>query len=139
KVGSSRVYAEVTKPNGSKVRTPDFWLRVNNPEEFRKPEFIVNSQLLHPGMTMEIGQPAVLAPGAEWPSVAVEPTVAATVSGELLLDGQPTGTAIAAVSLAALEKRTLSLTGNAATKGEYELRLRIEPNAQPGSSYYDSY
>jgi hypothetical protein len=139
KVGAARVYAEVEKPGGGKLRTPDFWIKVVDPNEFRLPSLIADTELIHEDMTMEIGQPAVLEPGDPLPSVRVEPMVAATVSGVLSRNGEPGDVVLPEQSFEAFESRVISLGGQAEAKGEYALTLRIEPEGTSGRAYNDTY
>jgi hypothetical protein len=153
RIGAARVYAETEKPEGSKLRTPDLWIIVQDPGEFCKPWFICHTSLEHPAMDMEIGQPAVLAPGDLLPTVTIEPMVNSTVSVALLREGTPTGISTAPCPIPAGERHRLALPGHthvekqsrltlpgsthAGEKGEYELRLTL--TTETGDTYTDSY
>jgi hypothetical protein len=139
RTGAARVYAEAEKPEGGKLRTPDLWIIFQDPGEFRKPWLICHTSLEHPVMDMDIGQPAVLAPGDLLPTVTIEPMVNSTVSVALLREGTPTGITAAPCPIPAGEQHRLALPGNthAGEKGEYELRLTLTTEA--GQTYTDSY
>lgn len=139
RAGAARLYAEAEKPEGGKLRTPDLWIIVQDPGEFRKPWLICHTSLEHPVMDMDIGQPAVLAPGDSLPNIVIEPLVNIMASVTLLWEGTPAGINTIPCSVPSMERRKLQLPGHtrAGEKGAYELRLTLTTEA--GQTYNDSY
>ncbi|WJH32395.1 discoidin domain-containing protein [Paenibacillus sp. CC-CFT747] len=135
-VGAALIQA-VVRVNGTDVKTGDLWAVVDDPDEFRTEEIVVNSTLTHPRMKTEIGHPALLEPGDTYPGVTVSSNVYGTISGTLLLDGETAKAVVPQTPLVKGESVKLTLPGKADKQGQYELRLKIE---QAGKApVYDSF
>ncbi|MCM3339570.1 hypothetical protein M3650_13295 [Paenibacillus sp. MER TA 81-3] len=65
------------------MRTPDFWVVVDDPEEYLNADVVANTALSHPTMKTEIGLPAVIASGDAYPTVAVRSNVYGSMGGTL--------------------------------------------------------
>ncbi|MGI2297038.1 discoidin domain-containing protein [Paenibacillus sp. GXUN7292] len=143
KSGANRVYAYILV--GDQIlMTPDFWVVVEDEEKFLKEAIVANTSLTHPTMAVEIGEPAVIAPGAQYPVVSVQSNVNGILHAQLLRDGAPVNIAIDDIQLTkGTTNHTIAIPGNVTEKGSYEIRLTIEPNSENNNPalqpVYDSF
>ncbi|WP_282943590.1 S-layer homology domain-containing protein [Paenibacillus sp. RC67] len=113
------------------------WVDVTNPNKDMKP-LIADLQLAHPTMTMDIGQPALLNIGDEYPTISVDPYVNSMISADLIRIG--TMNPINRVSASAFQtgvKQSISFPGSVTQYGQYQIRLTIE--TATGGTVYDTF
>ncbi len=129
-VGASTVYTEVKVTKDLTLTTPDIWILVKDPNEFLAEALIANTSLSHPRMKTEIGQPAVLQPGDDFPAVSVQANVKLDVSGRVVRNGQPVAV-IPKVAVNKAETKNITLPFKANQPGSYEIRLTLEREGLP--------
>ena len=128
--GVARLTATVTLD--SITREAHLWIDVAEPRLL-----LADLWLTHPTMTMEIGKPAVIAPGGEYPVLHVASHVDLTLTGKLLGDDGATIVTVPAVRLTAGAIADIPLAGAAGRSGLHELRLEI---AREGEAHaYDAF
>ncbi|SEG09242.1 discoidin domain-containing protein [Paenibacillus sp. UNC499MF] len=137
KTGAAMVNAEVTV-NGVKIKSPDFWIVVEDPAEFEGEAFIAGTSLSHPTLRTEIGQPAILSAGEALPAIGVRANTALTLSGEVRLNGSPAaGITLPVTAFGKGQRQTVPLTGQSAVPGLYEIRLTFSSPGRP--DYHDTF
>jgi F5/8 type C domain/Bacterial Ig-like domain (group 2) len=128
--GVTKITASVTLDDVT--REVALWIDVENPTLL-----IADLRLAHPTMTAQIGSPALVAPGSEYPVLHARAHVDVSLSGILVLqDGEPVFS-FPPVALAAGEAAELRIPGTADRAGLYELRLTLRPAAAPAA--YDAF
>ncbi|XOK61238.1 discoidin domain-containing protein [Paenibacillus elgii] len=128
--GASTVYTEVKVTKDLTLTTPDIWILVKDPNEFLAEALIANTSLVHPRMKTEIGQPAVLQLGDDFPAVSVQANVKLDVSGRVVRNGQPVAV-IPKVAVNKSETKNVTLPFKANQSGSYEIRLTLQREGLP--------
>ncbi|MGX4584917.1 discoidin domain-containing protein [Paenibacillus chitinolyticus] len=137
KTGASMVNAEATV-NGRKIKSPDFWIVVEDPAEFEGEAFIAGTSLSHPTLRTEIGQPAILKAGDALPAIAVRANTALTLSGEVRRNGNPApGITLPVTAFDKGQRKTVQLAGPSTAPGLYEIRLTFSSPGRP--DYHDTF
>jgi hypothetical protein len=121
--------------NAESVYT-SIWVDVSDPGKDLTP-WIADLQLSHPSMTTEIGQPAILQIGDNYPTVSALTFLNATISGELIRNGKEKVQTLPARAFQAGVKQDLNWTGSITQNGQYEIRLTIEAAGKPTA--YDAF
>lgn len=128
--GASTIYTEVKVTKDLTLLTSDIWILVKDPNEFMAELLIANTSFSHPRMKTEIGQPAVLQPGDDFPAVSVKANVKLNVSGRVVRNGQPVAV-IPKVAVNKSETKNISLPFKANQPGSYEIRLTLQREGLP--------
>lgn len=125
-VGASMVTAKVELADGKTLTTPYIWLYIHDPEEFFDESYVAHTDISHPNMKMEIGQPAVLEPKDDFPTLNVRANVSIELSGEVVKDGEDVVAQIPQHALAKDEKKDIVIAGKIPENGQYEIRLTLQ-------------
>lgn len=133
--GATRLIVEVATAQG-KITNPDLWVVVKDPDEFHKEELIALTDLTHPTMQVEIGQPAVIRPGEAYPDLEIRANTDLQLRGEIIVNGEQKVYTIPPTSMTRGEESTIVLDGNVEAEGFYEIRLTLEA---AGKAYYDAF
>lgn len=133
--GASQVFVEVPVQGGGLINE-DLWIVVKDPEEFHAEALIAVTDLTHPRMKIEIGQPAVIVPGDVYPEIPVRANVDASISMEVQVNGSTIVGPSNPVAFAKGEEKALTIPGTADVPGQYTVKLKIEAG---GEIYYDAF
>lgn len=98
---------------------------------------IADARLTHPTMVSQIGRPAILSAGSEFPAVHVAAHVGVTVGGELVRPDSSPAVPLPELHLAAGAEEEIRFPGTADTKGLYQIRLRLMTSG--GQRTYDAF
>jgi hypothetical protein len=128
--GVARITASATLDGVTKET--HIWVDVSDPTLL-----LADVRLTHPRMRIEVGWPAVLAPGDEYPVLHVTALVALTLTADLISPGHNAAVTIARVNLAPGTQHQIRLTGAADTKGLHQIRLRLKERGRPPA--YDAF
>lgn len=128
--GVSKITATVTLDVIS--REAQLWIDVVDPRAL-----IADLWLTHPTMTTEIGQPAIIVPGDEYPVLHVASHVDLTLTGALVRDDGSMIVSVPPVRVTPGTVVDIPLAGSAAHAGLHELRLQIGRDSEP--TVYDAF
>jgi len=122
--GVTRIDANVTLDGNA--RSASLWVDVFNPATV-----VADIWITHPTMTIDIGQPAVIAPGGVYPTLHVRALVDFTLTGDVVTEQQQTVASVPSTSLQAGVEIEIPLTGTADRNGLHQMRLQIVQQGQP--------
>lgn len=108
------------------------WVDVYDPAAL-----VADLWLSHPAMSVEIGQPAILLPGAEYPVIHVLPYFDMTLEGQVVRQDGDTVLTVPATALVAGVEREIRLPGTAGAHGPYQIRLQLTEPGKP--TRYDAF
>jgi hypothetical protein len=122
--GVAKVTGTVTLDDVTKHTS--VWVDVYDPAAV-----VADVWLSHPAMSVQIGQPAFLSPGAEYPVIHILPYFEMTLEGHVLRQAGDTALTIPATALSAGIERQIVLPGAAGPPGPYKIRLQLTQPDQP--------
>lgn len=118
------VQATITKNNGVS-------------QEFCQKSYEALMVLVHPQMEMEIGRPAVLEPGDEYPVIKVRSNVPLRISGTVVCNGNQVITQLPLELVDRAVEKNITIPGTVPQKGLYEIRLTIKETGK--APVYDTF
>lgn len=131
KSGISQIKANVTLDGV--MQEASFYIDVYNPMEW-----LVDIDLVHPSLVMEIGQPAFLELGRTLPELHVRPSEAMTM--QVALVNMSTDQLIVSLPVCKLRvdtSTTFTFPGEARDPGQYRINVVME--VEDGNAFYDAF